>query len=263
MVANLIGKGFQLSSVTPIMGTKLLKKEALDWLLDSGSDYPPYYIILHSKNHSNFIKVQNNGTLVSNFMIEPFIIDFMKNIYSYKRVKRPFKGKSPFENFDNSYFALNSYTDFICIKLKSRFESQKSYWAVNRKSNCLYLIEDELVVLRDLCRIIKPESVECFFNSPLSEKGFYPILRHGLTPLFKGNITLDDFVHMIEILVSKSFPISLVGLKSFIVSQDSMFVFHNPKAFLDHFGLEILFKDLRDYCFDFFYLINSSHGIIV
>lgn len=105
--------------------------------------------------------------------------------------------------------------------------------------------------------------LNAFFNSPLSEKGFYPILRHGLKPLFKGNITLDDFVHMIEILVSKSFPINLVGLKSFIVSQDSMFVFHNPKAFLDQFGLEILFEDLRDYCFDFFYLINSFHRIIV
>jgi len=261
MVSNLIDKDFQLSSVAPTLGTKLFKKEALEWLLDDGSGYPPYDVILYSKNRSNFIKVQNNGILVSNFMIEPFIIDFIKNIYSYKRVKRSFEGKFPFERFDNSYFALNSCADFIYVRLKSRFESQKSHWFANRKSNCLYLVEDELIVLKDLCSIIKPENVECYFNSPLSENGFYPILKHGLKPLFKGSVTLEDFVPMIGILVSKPFPRNLVGLKSFVVSQDSMFVFHNPKAFLDQFGLEILFEDLKDYCFDFFYLTHSSHEI--
>jgi len=196
-----------------------------------GLRLPPYNAILYSKNRSNFIKVQSNEILVSNFLIEPFIIDFLKNIYSYNRVNRSLKGKLPFESLNNSYFSLNSSADIIYVRLKSRFESQKPYWFTNRKNNCLYLVGDERIVLRNLCRIIKPESVECYFNSPLSESDFYPILKHGLKPLFKGSVALEDFVHMIDILVSKPFPRSLVGLKSFVVSQDSTFVFHNPKGF--------------------------------
>ena len=260
LIRNLVNKGFSLSSLAVSSRYKLTKDKAYNWLSKELSGYPPYYSVLYSKDRLSYVKIYSSGLLLSNFPIETFIIDFIKNIYFYKRIKRLIPLSVSSDLFENAYFSLNYSSNSVQVLLKSRFESSRSYWLANRRNNFLYLVEDELIILRDLCKIMVPENIECYFNLPPSEEYvFNPISKPGVRPLFKGKIDSDDFIDQVEVLISKQFPRKLIGLKSFILPEDSKITFCYPKRRFDSKGIELLFEDLREYCFDSFHLTDSFH----
>ncbi|MGQ9782161.1 MAG: hypothetical protein ACUVQ8_07970 [Nitrososphaeria archaeon] len=262
LVFILVNHGFRLSRLAIRSRLKLAKDEARKWLSQDLSGYPPYYAILYSNSRSSYTKVYSGGVLLSNSPIEQLIVDFMKKVHSYKRIRRPIPSNIFGAHFENTYFALSYSNDTVRVLLKSRFESLKSYWLANRRANCLYLVDDELIVLKALCRMIAPKSVECYFSLPLSDKyTFTPVLRPGVRPLFKGRVNVRDFMDQIDVLISRSFPRQLKGLKSFILPESSRLDFYEPRSRLNVEGVKSLFEELREYCFDSFHLTDSFYAM--
>jgi len=262
LVFILVGRGFKLSSLAVKPKLKLAKGEAHSWLSHELSGYPPYYAILYSSDRSGYAKIYSSGVLLANSPIESLIVEFIERIHSYKRVRRPMSSNILSDHFENTYFSLTYSRGLVNVLLKSRFESLKSYWFTNRKQNCLYLVDDELTVLRDLCKTIMPETVECYFNLPLSDKcAVVPVLKPGIRPLFKGRVGVEDFVGQIDNLMSRPFPRWLKGLRSFVLPENSKLSFFEPRSRLDLKGIQLLFEDLREYCFDSFHLTDSFHAM--
>lgn len=264
IVNELVCNGFHLLTLFPKPGIRLKGTFALNWLKGRRTNFPPYSATLYFKDYRNYVKLYSSGTLVSPFPIESYITDFLKNVLHYKRVFRSHEIIKPIgRHFENSYFILNRFNDTLKIFLKSRFESPRSLWIMNRKTNQYHILEDELIVLMNLCKIFRPEKIECVFNFPV-EKDSIPIVKPGCRPMFKAETTSNNFLSLIEDLLSNyNFPINLKKNKSFIISEDSSITFKKLNSELDYKGLISIFKELKNYCFDSFHIFYSFHEINV
>jgi len=264
IVNELIHNGFRLLTLSPNPKVKLSTQSALRWLNSHLTDLPPYSANLYLRHSRNRVKLYSSGNLVSSFPIEQYITDFLKNVFRYKRISRSYDNVKPAgKRFENSYFILNWSNGLLKIFIKSRFESPRSLWFTNRRVSKYYILEDEMIILRDLCIILKPEKIECLFNFPI-ERDSVPITKPGCRPMFKAETTSYVFLDIIGNLLSNyTFPIDLKKSKSFIVSEDSSVVFKKPNLELDYVGLWSIFNDLKNYCFDSFHVFKSFHEINV
>ncbi|MCX8188917.1 MAG: hypothetical protein N3F64_04340 [Nitrososphaeria archaeon] len=262
IVNELTCNDFHLITLFPKPGVRVKGASALNWLKNYRTSFPPYSATLRFKSlFRNYIKLYSSGKIVSFFPIESYMINFLKNVNHYKRVLRPYELKPIDRYFENSYFILNWFNDVLKISLKSRFESPKSVWVMNRKTNYYYILEDELIILMKLCRILRPEKIECLFNFPI-EPDSIPIIKPGSKLMFKAETTFYNFLSLLENLLSAyEFPINLKRKKSFIVFEDSSIFFKKINSELGYEGLLSIFKELKNYCFDSFHIFNSYHEI--
>jgi hypothetical protein len=264
IVKELVDNGFHLSTFFPKPGIKIKGAVASNWLTDNRKNFPPYSATLYFKNYRNYVKLYSNGKLLSTFPIESYIIIFLKNVLNYKRIFRKYEVPKPIgQRFENNYFILNWLNNRLKVFLKSRFESKKSLWLLNRKACKYYIVEDELMILIHLCKIFKPEKIECLFNFPV-EKDSVPIIKPGCNLMFKAETSTHIFLSLLEDLLSNyEFPIDLKNSKSFIISEDSSITFKKLNSELDPKGLSTMFKNLKNYCFDSFHIFRSYYEINV
>ncbi|MEM3785810.1 MAG: hypothetical protein QXZ59_00325 [Nitrososphaeria archaeon] len=261
IVNELTHNGFHLTTLFLKPGVKLKGTLALNWLSNSRTNFPPYSATLYFKGYKNCIKLYSSGRIISFFPIESYITNFLKNALYYERVLRPHVLKPIGRYFENSYFILNWFNNEVKIFLKSRFESPKSVWIMNRRTDYYYILEDELIVLIKLCKILKPEKIKCLFNFPI-ETDSIPITKPGSKLMFKAETVSNNFLGLLEGLLSNyKFPINLKKRKSFIILEDSSIIFRNLNSKLDYEGLLSLFNELKNHCFDSFHIFNSFHEI--
>ncbi len=262
IVNELTYNGFHLKTLFLKPGVRLKGTIALNWLKDHKTNFPPYSATLYFRSrYRSYIKLYSSGKIISFFPLESYIVNFLKNVMRYERVLRFYELKPINRYFENSYFILNWFNDELKIFLKSRFELPRSAWLNNRKTEYYYILEDELIILMKLCKILKPERIECLFNFPIEEVSI-PIIKPGSRPMFKTETSFHKFLNLIEDLLSNyEFPINLKNRKSFITFDDSSIIFKKLNSELDYEGLLSIFGELKNHCFDSFHIFSSYHEI--
>ena len=249
--------GSKVSILKVGLKTKLTSAKAREWLLNDNEDLPPHSVVIHCSGQTNYVKIYSNGIIFSTFEIEPLIINFLKAMPYHERILRGFPTKLP-ENFENNYFKCSSHKGYLDIFLKTRFECPKSIWLANRSENKLCLLDDELLVLKTLAKLIMPSYIEANFNFLAIKDVFGSIVKPSIRPIFRGKISTETFIEQIDALLERPFPRNLRGLKSFIIPEDSKFIFHEPKVKVEGKHLKYLFKVLKTHCYDSYHVTNTS-----
>ncbi|MEM3403744.1 MAG: hypothetical protein QXJ17_04345 [Nitrososphaeria archaeon] len=249
--------GFKVFLLNVHLGTKFTGRRVEEWFLNDHYGQPPHNVVIRCRNQASYVKIYANGKIISTFEIEPVIINFIKNFHLYKRVLRSFPNTLP-ERFENDYFRYFYQPGRLDVFLKTRFEYPKSIWLANRKENKLYLLDDELLTLKTLAKITIPSYIEANFNFLFTKDIFNSITKPGMRPIFRGKILVKTFIEQIDALLGRPFPRNLKGLKSFIIPEDSKFIFHKPRVKIEGKHLRYLFKILKNYCYDSYHITNAS-----